>query len=152
MDKIKNYLTRTKLEAFNCYMLHVSCYITMTELNQIYKCNICGNIVEMTHGGAGELVCCGAPMEQQFAKTEDEGVEKHKPTIERNDTGVIVRVGEITHPMESEHYIEWIEVVTEHRVYRKYLEPGSEPQVEFFLEAEHLAARAYCNVHGLWVS
>jgi superoxide reductase len=91
-------------------------------------------------------------MEQQFVKTEDDGMEKHKPMIEKNDTGVIVRVGEIAHPMESEHYIEWIEVVTEHRVYRKYLEPGSEPQAEFFLEAEHLVARAYCNVHGLWVS
>ena len=122
----------------------------MTELNQIYKCNICGNIVEMVHNGAGELVCCGAPMEHLHAKTEDEGVEKHKPVIERTDIGVIVRIGEVPHPMVSEHYIEWIEVTTEHRVYRKYLEPGSEPQAEFCLEAEHITARAYCNVHGLW--
>ncbi|MFA5962257.1 MAG: desulfoferrodoxin [Parcubacteria group bacterium] len=122
----------------------------MTELNQIYKCNICGNIVEMVHAGAGELVCCGDPMELKQSKTEDEGREKHKPVIERTDIGVIVRIGEVPHPMISEHYIEWIEVVTEHRVYRKHLEPGAEPQAEFCLEAEHITARAYCNVHGLW--
>ncbi len=122
----------------------------MTELNQIYKCNSCGNIVELAHAGDGELVCCGVPMELLDAKTEDEGMEKHEPVIERTGTGVIVRVGEVAHPMISEHYIEWIEIITEHRVYRKYLEPGSEPQAEFFLEAEHLTARAYCNIHGLW--
>lgn len=122
----------------------------MAELNQIYKCNVCGNIVEVVHSGVGDLVCCGKTMEQKFAKTEDEGDEKHRPVIERTSTGVIVRVGEVNHPMESEHYIEWIEVITEHRVYRKNLEPGGEPQAEFFLEAEHISARAYCNVHGLW--
>jgi superoxide reductase len=122
----------------------------MTELNQIYKCNVCGNISEMTHGGVGELVCCGAPMEHLHAKIEDEGLEKHKPVVEKTSIGVIVRVGEVNHPMESEHYIEWIEVVTEHRVYRKFLSPGDEPMAEFCLEAEHITARAYCNVHGLW--
>jgi len=89
-------------------------------------------------------------MELKQPKTEDEGLEKHKPVIERTDIGVIVRIGEMAHPMVSEHYIEWIEVVTEHRVYRKFLEPGMEPQAEFCLEAEHITARAYCNVHGLW--
>ena len=122
----------------------------MTELNQIYKCNVCGNIVEVVHNGFGELVCCGVAMEHIHGKIEDEGLEKHKPVIERTDTGVIVRIGEVPHPMESVHYIEWIEVVTEHRTYRKFLEPGTEPQAEFFLEAEHITARAYCNVHGLW--
>ena len=124
----------------------------MTELNQIYKCNVCGNIVEMTHNGVGELVCCGQSMEPKQEKTEDHTQTVHRPVIEKNDTGVIVRVGEIAHPMESEHYIEWIEVITEHRVYRKHLEPGQEPSVEFCLEAEHIEARAYCNVHGLWKS
>jgi superoxide reductase len=122
----------------------------MTELNQIYKCNVCGNIVEMTHSGVGELVCCGAPMELKNEATEDEGREKHKPTVEKTDIGVIVRVGEVAHPMQSEHYIEWIEVVTEHRTYRKFLNPGDEPMAEFCLEAQHITARAYCNVHGLW--
>jgi superoxide reductase len=124
----------------------------MTELNQIYKCEICGNIVEMVHVGVGELVCCGQPMTPQQEKNKEEGKEKHVPVIERTGTGVIVTVGSVPHPMESEHYIEWIEVVTEHRVYRKYLEPGMEPQAEFFLEAEHIQARAYCNIHGLWKS
>ena len=122
----------------------------MTELNQIYKCNICGNIVEVTHGGAGELVCCGVPMKLKIEAIEDEGLEKHKPVLEKTDSGVIVRVGEIEHPMESEHYIEWIEVITEHRIYRKFLNPGDEPIAEFLLEAEHLSVRAYCNIHGLW--
>lgn len=122
----------------------------MTELNQIYKCGVCGNIVEMVHGGAGEMVCCGVPMMINEGKTEDEGSEKHKPTMERTSGGVIVRVGEIDHPMESEHFIEWIEIITEHRTYRKFLNPGDEPVAEFCLEAEHIIARAYCNIHGLW--
>lgn len=122
----------------------------MTELNQVYKCNICGNIVEVLHNGAGELVCCGQPMELQMEKTEEEKFEKHRPVVEKTATGVIVRVGSVPHPMESEHYIEWIEVRTEHRTYRKYLEPGGAPEAEFLLEAEHLEVRAYCNVHGLW--
>lgn len=122
----------------------------MTELNQVYKCNVCGNIVEMVHAGEGELVCCGQPMELKQMKSEEEGTEKHQPVIERTDIGVIVRVGSVAHPMETEHYIEWIELVTEHRTYRKQLEPGDEPMAEFCLEAEHVEARAYCNVHGLW--
>lgn len=122
----------------------------MTELNQIYKCNICGNISEMVHSGAGEMVCCGQIMELKQTKSEEEGTEKHKPVIERTDIGVIVRVGEAAHPMEAEHYIEWIEIVTEHRVYQKHLDPGQEPVAEFCLEAQNLTARAYCNVHGLW--
>jgi superoxide reductase len=122
----------------------------MTEVNQIYKCNVCGNILELVHNGAGELVCCGQPMELKQEKNEEEGTEKHKPVIERTDTGVIVKVGETPHPMESEHYIEWIEVITEHRTYRKRLDIDQEPWAEFFLQAEHIQARAYCNVHGLW--
>jgi superoxide reductase len=122
----------------------------MTESNQIYKCNICGNMVEMVHAGAGELVCCGVPMELQIEKKQDEGQEKHLPVIEKTETGVIVKIGSVAHPMEATHYIEWVEVITEHRVCRKHLEPGAEPIAEFFLEAEHLEARAYCNVHGLW--
>ncbi|KKR20190.1 MAG: Desulfoferrodoxin [Candidatus Moranbacteria bacterium GW2011_GWA2_39_41] len=122
----------------------------MTELNQIYKCNVCGNIVEVLHTGVGELVCCGQPMELQVEKTEEEKFEKHRPVVEKTATGVVARVGSVPHPMESEHYIEWIEVITEHRTYRKNLEPGGAPEAEFFLDAEHLEARAYCNAHGLW--
>ncbi|HPN96467.1 MAG TPA: desulfoferrodoxin [Candidatus Moranbacteria bacterium] len=124
----------------------------MTEINQIYKCNVCGNITEMVHGGIGEMICCGQPMELSREKNEDEGLEKHKPVVEKTDIGVIVRIGSVPHPMESEHYIEWIEIITEHRTYRKHLEPGAAPEAEFCLEAEHIKARAYCNVHGLWFS
>lgn len=124
----------------------------MTEQNQVYRCNVCGNIVALVHPGEGELVCCGAAMELLVEKTDDQGMEKHVPVIERTDTGVIVRVGSVAHPMESEHYIEWIEIITEHRVYRKNLEPGQEPVAEFFLEAARIQARAYCNLHGLWKS
>ncbi len=122
----------------------------MTELNQIYKCNVCGNIIEMVHNGVGELVCCGQPMKFKQEKTEDHTQTAHRPVIEKNDTGVIVRVGEVAHPMESEHHIEWIEIITEHRTYRKALDLDQEPQAEFFVEAEHITARAYCNMHGLW--
>jgi superoxide reductase len=124
----------------------------MTELKQVYKCNVCGNIVEMMHTGVGDLVCCDQLMELKQEKFEDEGREKHVPVIEKTSSGVIVSVGEEPHPMASEHYIEWIEVVTEHRSYRKFLEPDQETSVVFFLEAEHITARAYCNIHGLWTS
>ncbi|MDP1884532.1 MAG: desulfoferrodoxin [Candidatus Moranbacteria bacterium] len=124
----------------------------MTELKQIYKCDICGNITEVVHNGVGELVCCGQPMVLQPERHEEEKYEKHRPVVEKVGDGVIVRVGSVPHPMESEHYIEWIEVITEHRVYRKHLEPGMEPEAEFCLEAEHIEVRAYCNVHGLWKS
>lgn len=122
----------------------------MTELKQVYKCNVCGNIVEVLHTGAGELVCCGQPMQLLQAKTQDEGKEKHVPVVEQTDESVIVRVGSVAHPMESEHYIEWIEVITEDRIYRKMLKPGVEPVAEFFLKAKNISVRAYCNLHGLW--
>jgi superoxide reductase len=124
----------------------------MTEINQIYKCNFCGNIAEMAHAGGGELTCCGQIMELKQEKSEEEGVEKHKPVIERTTTGVIVRVGAEPHPMESAHHISWIEVITEHRTYRKGLNLAYEPWAEFFLDAENIKVRAYCNVHGLWSS
>jgi len=124
----------------------------MAEVKQVYKCAVCGNIVEVLHSGIGELACCGQPMEWLQEKSEEEGLEKHRPTIERTDSGVIVRVGSVPHPMESAHYIEWIEIITEHRIYRKYLELGMDPEAEFFIEAKHVLARAYCNVHGLWQS
>ena len=123
-----------------------------TELKQIYKCNICENIVEMVHSGAGELVCCGQPMELKQEKKQDEGAEKHVPIIEKTGAGVIVKVGSVAHPMTSEHHIEWIEIITEHRVYRKVLDLDQEPWAEFCVEAEHIQTRTYCNIHGLWSS
>ena len=122
----------------------------MTKQNQVYKCNICGNIVEVLHAGAGELVCCGQPMELLGEKTEDEGHEKHVPVVEKTEIGVMVKVGSIPHPMETEHYIEWIEIIADGRVYRKFLKPGDKPEAEFEIKAEKIEAREHCNIHGLW--
>ncbi len=125
----------------------------MTELKQIYKCNVCGNIVEVVHNGDGELVCCGQPMNLQVEKTEEEGLEeKHVPVIEKTDTGVKVSIGSVPHPMEEEHFIEWIELITENGAIRKFLNAGDEPEAEFEVGGENFSARIYCNVHGLWVS
>jgi len=124
----------------------------MTNLNEVYKCNVCGNIVEVLHAGAGELVCCGQPMELLQERTEDEGREKHVPVIEKTETGVRVKVGSVPHPMEEKHHIEWIEIIGDGRIYRKFLEPGDIPEAEFEVSAAKLEAREFCNVHGLWKS
>ena len=122
----------------------------MTKLNQIYKCEVCGNIVEMAHTGAGELVCCGQPMKLMLENTEDAAVEKHVPIIEKTEKGIKVRVGEVEHPMEEKHYIEWVEIIIDNKVIRKQLKPGDEPVVEFCCYNNEATVRAYCNVHGLW--
>ena len=124
----------------------------MTELRQVYKCNICGNIVEMLHAGQGELVCCGQPMELQKEKTQDEGREKHVPVIEKTESGVKVKVGSVPHPMEEKHYIEWIEIIADGKVYRQFLKAGDKPDAEFMVKADSIEVREYCNVHGLWKS
>ena len=124
----------------------------MTEQRQIYKCNVCGNIVEILYAGAGQLVCCGQPMELFAEKTEDVGKEKHVPVIEKTETDVRVKVGSIPHPMEENHYIEWIEVIADGRVYRRFLKHGDKPEAEFEIRAENITAREYCNIHGLWKS
>jgi superoxide reductase len=119
---------------------------------EIYKCKICGNIVEVLHAGAGQLVCCGQPMELLKEKTEDVGQEKHVPVLEKMETGIKVKVGSIPHPMEEKHYIEWVEVIADGRVYKKFLKPGDKPETEFEIKAEKIGAREYCNIHGLWKS
>ncbi len=124
----------------------------MTEKLQIYKCNVCGNMVEVIHTGVGELVCCGQPMELLKEKTEDEGNEKHVPVIEKTEKGIKVKVGSVPHPMEEKHYIEWIEVIADGRAYRKFLNPGEAPEAEFEITAEKIEAREFCNVHGMWKS
>lgn len=124
----------------------------MTQINQIYKCEVCGNIVEMVHEGAGELVCCGQPMKLQEEKTNDEGGEKHVPIIEKTETGVKVKIGSIPHPMEEKHYIEWIEIIADKKIHRKFLQPNDAPEAEFCVDGQNIQARAYCNVHGLWKS
>ncbi len=123
----------------------------MTELKEIYKCNICGNIVEVLHTGVGELVCCGEPMQKQEPQTEDASTEKHVPYIEHTDEGILVKIGQNQdHPMEEKHYIEWIQLIADGKTYRQFLKPGDKPQALFCITAENVEAREYCNVHGLW--
>lgn len=123
----------------------------MTKKMEVYKCEICGNIVEMLHEGEGELVCCGAPMKVFKENTVDAAKEKHIPIIENVAGGFLVKVGSVDHPMEEKHHIEWIEVLTDDgKVYRQFLKPGAAPQATFKIDASKITAREYCNLHGLW--
>ncbi len=122
----------------------------MTEKLQVYRCSICGNIVEVLYPGKGQLVCCGQPMQLLEEKTEEEGKEKHVPVIEKTEKGIKVKVGSVPHPMEENHYIEWIEVIADGKAYRKFLKPGDAPEAEFEIQPETLTVREYCSVHGLW--
>lgn len=130
----------------------------MTQKKQIYKCNVCGNIIEVLHNGAGELVCCEQSMNLMVNKDKDEGMEKHLPVIEELPANVChgrdgfkIKVGETEHPSENNHYIEWIEINTlDGKSGKKFLNPGDEPIVDFYTRIEVTAIRAYCNIHGLW--
>jgi len=124
----------------------------MTQEKQIYKCSVCGNIVEVLHTGVGELVCCGQPMNLMRENTVDASQEKHVPVIEKTAKGFKVKVGSAPHPMEEKHYLEWIELVVDGFSLRKFLKPGDEPSAEFCLRGENVFAREYCNLHGLWRS
>ncbi|TDA30238.1 MAG: desulfoferrodoxin [Hadesarchaea archaeon] len=120
----------------------------MTERKQIYRCNICGNIVMVLHAGKGQLVCCGQPMELLQERTEEMGKEKHVPILETVEGGTRVKVGSVPHPMEEKHHIEWVEVEGEGLLCLKFLQPGEAPEAEFRVRATK--AREYCNIHGLW--
>lgn len=122
----------------------------MAEKMQVYKCEMCGNIVEVLHGGPGELVCCGNPMDLLAEQTADSSTEKHVPVIEKTGTGYKVTVGSTLHPMMEAHYIEWIELVADGVVHRAYLNPGDAPSAEFCVQAKTVSAREYCNMHKLW--
>jgi superoxide reductase len=123
---------------------------TMAEKMEIYKCELCGNIVEVVHGGKGELVCCGQPMKLFKENTVDAAKEKHVPVVEKTADGFKVKVGSVAHPMEDKHYIEWVEAVVEGKAYRQFLNPGETPEATFKIDADHITAREYCNLHGLW--
>jgi superoxide reductase len=124
----------------------------MTKRLQIYKCEVCGNMVEIIHEGAGELVCCDQPMKLMEENTTDAALEKHVPVIEKTEDGIKVKVGSVPHPMQEEHYIEWIELIADGRAYRQFLSPSEEPEAVFSIEAQSVTAREYCNLHGLWKS
>ncbi len=124
----------------------------MAERVQVYKCDICGNIVEVLHAGKGELVCCNEPMKLLTENTVDASKEKHVPVIEKGANGITIKVGSVAHPMEEKHYIEWIEGVVDGAVYRRFLKPGEAPEAFFPIQGDSVTAREYCNVHGLWKS
>lgn len=122
----------------------------MAEKLEIYKCEVCGNIVEVLHGGKGDLVCCGQPMKLFKENTVDAAKEKHVPVIEKTADGFKVKVGAVAHPMEEKHHIEWIEVIADGAAYRYFLKPGAAPEAVFKIDAKQVTAREYCNLHGLW--
>lgn len=121
-----------------------------TKRLEIYKCLVCGNMVEVIHAGEGELVCCGQPMKLLAENSVDAATEKHVPVIEKIDGGYKVTVGSVAHPMEDKHYIEWIELVADGKACRQFLSPGDAPEATFAVEAAEVTAREHCNLHGLW--
>ncbi len=122
----------------------------MAERLEVYKCDLCENIIEVLHGGAGELVCCGQAMNLLAENTVDAAKEKHVPVVEKTSEGVKVSVGSVAHPMEAKHYIEWIEIIADGKSYRQFLNPGETPEATFKVDAEDVTAREYCNLHGHW--
>ncbi|SMP48917.1 MULTISPECIES: desulfoferrodoxin [Desulfonatronum] len=122
----------------------------MAQQHEVYKCDLCGNIIDVLHGGGGELVCCGEPMKLMTENTVDAAKEKHVPVVEKTANGYKVTVGSTLHPMEAKHYIEWIEIIADGKSYKQFLQPGQEPVAEFCIQAEQVTAREYCNLHGLW--
>jgi superoxide reductase len=123
-----------------------------TKVLQVYKCTLCGNMVEVIHQGEGELVCCGQPMNLLTENSVDAAQEKHVPVVEKIDGGFKVTVGSVPHPMEEKHFIEWIELIADGKAYRQFLNPGDAPEAVFSIEASEVTAREHCNLHGLWKS
>ena len=117
---------------------------------EVYKCEVCGNIVEVLLAGGGELVCCGKPMVLQGENTVDAAKEKHVPVIEKIANGYKVKVGSVAHPMEAKHYIQWIELIVDDISYTQFLKPGDKPEAEFCVKGNKVIAREYCNLHGHW--
>jgi superoxide reductase len=124
----------------------------MAKMFEVYKCEVCGNIVKVVHASNGILVCCGKPMILQLEKTTDAGKEKHVPVIEKSPAGIMVKVGSIPHPMEEKHFIEWVEVRSGENVYVRGFKPGEKPESEFCTADTDAKVRIYCNVHGLWTN
>jgi superoxide reductase len=122
----------------------------MAKRLEVYRCEVCGNIVEVLQGGNGQLVCCGKPMKLLVENTTDAAREKHVPVVEKVAGGYKVKVGSVPHPMEEKHYIEWVELVAGDKAYRQFLSPGQAPEAFFSVEAADVFAREYCNLHGLW--
>ena len=124
----------------------------MTKRLQVYKCEVCGNMVEVVHAAGGTLVCCGQNMRLLKEGETDAATEKHVPVIEKADGGVKVTVGSVGHPMQDDHFIEWIELIVDDKAYRQFLNPGEKPEAFFSVDGDDVTVREYCNLHGLWRS
>ncbi|NVN91953.1 MAG: desulfoferrodoxin [Desulfuromonadales bacterium] len=124
----------------------------MAKQLEVYKCELCGIIVETIHEGGGELVCCGQAMKLMTENTVDAAKEKHVPVIEIASDSIKVTIGSVLHPMEEKHYIEWIELIADGKAFRQFLKPGEVPTATFTVSAKNVSAREYCNLHGLWSS
>lgn len=122
----------------------------MAQKMAVYKCEICGNIVEVLTAGGADLTCCGQQMVMMAENTTDAAVEKHVPVIEKKEGGYQVTVGSVEHPMTDAHFIEWIELIVDEKVYRQFLNPNEAPTAFFPSADDGVTARAYCNLHGLW--
>jgi superoxide reductase len=122
----------------------------MTKKLQVYKCEVCGNMVEVVHAGAGTLVCCNQNMTLLEENTVDAAKEKHVPVIEKQEGGFLVKVGSVAHPMLEEHWIEWVQLLADGKAYRQFLNPGEKPEAFFKIDAKDVSAREFCNLHGLW--
>lgn len=123
----------------------------MTQKREIYRCSICGNMIEVTNAGVGTLVCCEKPMVRLDGNEADASFEKHVPVVEKMSGGYRVRVGSLSHPMTEGHYIQWIELMTKKKVLRHELTPDDMPEATFLTDEEMVCARAYCNLNGLWI-
>ena len=122
----------------------------MIEKLQVYKCGVCGNMVEVIHVGGGTLVCCNQNMTLMTENTVDAAKEKHVPVIEKQAGGYLVKVGGVAHPMEEKHFIEWVQLLADGKAYRQFLNPGDKPEAFFKIDGKNVSAREYCNLHGLW--
>jgi len=122
----------------------------MAKKMTVYKCEICGNIVEVLTAGGAVMMCCGQEMTLMTENTTDAAVEKHVPALEKKNGGWQVTVGTVEHPMTDAHFIEWIELISGDKVYRQFLNPNDAPTAFFPIDADGVTARAYCNLHGLW--
>jgi superoxide reductase len=124
----------------------------MTKLREVYVCENCGNMVEVLRAGGGTLVCCNQPMTLAAENTTDAAQEKHVPVVSRGEGKVVAKVGSVAHPMQEEHYIEWVEILHGDKTHRESLSPGGAPEATFDCSGGEVTARAYCNLHGLWKS
>jgi superoxide reductase len=106
--------------------------------------------LEVTHASGGQLVCCGQPMTLQTENTVEASKEKHIPVVEKTENEILIKVGSVEHPMEENHYIEWIELQTPKYIHRKHLKPGEKPEAVFKTNENIVCVREYCSIHGLW--